>query len=552
MGHLVFLPRPAGGPDFFLWESRPGRAGSGAIERLAAPGRRATVRVVTEDVTTERVSGLRIPLVDGVTTLAGFEAADLDRAPASLATWSLASKLALDLVARERILPLPRPAGTEAEARWRVSLALAEDADRFARLARAFPPSAHALPVDGEGPAPSRHSRRAAPKSQEGVQVWAPEALLAEFLDAVADALVRQASIRIRLPLFAGEEKRWEGRFLAALTEADPVFPIEGVLERSLLDELAEWVAPARGTLAVNTPRLCLKLDPPTEADRAKTDGAWRLAYFLQAPDDPSLLLPAERVWAAAGERLRWMDRTFTAPQEHLLRGLARAARLFPPIERSLEAARPEFQMLGEDDAWRFLSEAAPLLSEAGFPVLLPAELSPAGQRRLRLSMRLGGTASGVAGAVTAEGRLSLDSLVAYRWEVALGDHTLSPQEFRALVALKRPLVRWRGQWVVLDPNEVAPPSARSKRREAPGARRALGRSQGNTPPRGVPSAGGRCSGRATRLGDRATPGRARADPAADRPRGNAPPVPGARAGVACSHGVPRSRRLPGRRYGAW
>ncbi len=436
----------------FLWGHDPGKAGSGVIERLAALGRRGTARVVTPPPSVERVSGLKIPLADGVAVLSGLEAADLDRLSASVAAWSLAAKLALELVARERILPHPRADRGEAEVRWGVSLSLPDDAGRFAHLARALPPAAHAVPVDGEDHPRSRRGRR----PRDGVKVWAPEALLTEFLDATADALIRQAAARTPLRARAGERRRWEGRFVAALAATDASFPTQGLLERALLDELAQWATPARGALAAQTPRLCFKLDPPGDGTRGKTRGAWRLFYFLQAPDDPSLLLPAGRVWASAGERLTWMDRTFAAPQELLLRGLAQAGRLFQSIERSLEAPRPESAALSDEEAWRFLSEAAPLLTEAGFTVLLPAELSPAGQRRLRLRMQVGGRATGIAGAVAADGRLSLDALVAYRWEVALGDHPLSPAEFKALAALKRPLVRWRGEWVVLDPSEIA------------------------------------------------------------------------------------------------
>ncbi len=137
MGHLLFRPRPAGGPEFFLWGNEPGRAETGILERLAAFGRRAIGRVVTDHLRAEQVRGLRIALSDGVAVLAGLETADLDRVPASVAVWSLAAKLALDLVARERILPLARPGPGGVEARWGVSLAFSDDAQRFTRLARA-------------------------------------------------------------------------------------------------------------------------------------------------------------------------------------------------------------------------------------------------------------------------------------------------------------------------------------------------------------------------------------------------------------------------------
>jgi superfamily II DNA or RNA helicase len=460
MQHLVFLPRASGGPRFFLWASDRERSAGGAVAGLATLGEPAEARLVTEALGVETVSGRAIPLLDGVAALSGFDAADLLQAPPSVITWSLAAKLALDLVARERVVPFVRPFPGGAEARWGVSLAVAEDSERFARLARALPPAAHAVPVNG-GPPPAPPGRPGNPPG--GVSVWASPALLAEFLDAAADALVRRA---IELPAGVAASAprrggRWEQRWLDALTGGDggAQFAADGFVERALLDELADWAAPARGA-AADSPRLCLKLDPPPETPGAddggnSQSGAWTLGYFLQAPDDPSLLLPAERVWAAGETRLAWMDRVFEAPHEALLRSLAQAARLFPPIERSLEAARPQWVRLGQDEAWWFLSEGAPLLAAAGFAVRVPAALTPSGQRRLRVRLRVGGAPPKTPSPPSDGPALDLDGLVGFRWEAALGDTPLSQEEFRGLAALKRPLVRWRGQWLILDPREV-------------------------------------------------------------------------------------------------
>ena len=50
---------------------------------------------------------------------------------------------------------------------------------------------------------------------------------------------------------------------------------------------------------------------------------------------------------------------------------------------------------------------------------------------------------------------MSLENLVNYRWDIVLGERRLSKEEFEALVALKSPLVRLRGEWVRLDPEQV-------------------------------------------------------------------------------------------------
>ena len=80
--------------------------------------------------------------------------------------------------------------------------------------------------------------------------------------------------------------------------------------------------------------------------------------------------------------------------------------------------------------------------------VLLPAELSPTGQRRLRLRMRVGGSSRGAAGAVSGRG-LAFDDLLEYQWEASLGGEAMSREDFERLARMKRPLVQWRGQWVV-------------------------------------------------------------------------------------------------------
>ena len=166
--HVVFLPDRAA-PRFFVWGG--GDLGAPPF----ADGAPERVRLVDEALTARELHGVAVPLLDALPRLAAMTAADMERAAASLATWSLAAKLALDLVGRERIVPRVVIANGSTEARFAVSLALPEDAGRVAGLAKSFPLAAHALPVPHAGH--RRGSRRA-------LEVWAPEALLRAFLDA--------------------------------------------------------------------------------------------------------------------------------------------------------------------------------------------------------------------------------------------------------------------------------------------------------------------------------------------------------------------------------
>ncbi|MCP4518264.1 MAG: ATP-dependent helicase, partial [Delftia sp.] len=160
-------------------------------------------------------------------------------------------------------------------------------------------------------------------------------------------------------------------------------------------------------------------------------------------------LVPAEEVWSARGGTLRYLNRKFEGAQERLLASLGIAARIFPPIMNSLRATHPQSCKPTADEAYAFLREVGPLLEGSGFGVLVPPWWNKPGAR-LGVRAKLKADAS-----VVGRGILSLDSLVRFEWELALGDQALSREEFERLAALKMPLVRVRGQWVMLQPDEV-------------------------------------------------------------------------------------------------
>ncbi|HEV3458291.1 MAG TPA: SNF2 helicase-associated domain-containing protein, partial [Thermoanaerobaculia bacterium] len=478
--HLVFLPEREQ-PRFFLWGA------ASAASPLAARGLRGKALLVDEALALREVEGTSIPLLDALPLLGAMTTAETERAPASVAVWSLAAKLALDLVGRERLVPRIERTRQGTEARSAVALSLPEDAERVAALARAFPPAAHAVPGIAAplSPAGARARRPGrGPGRTARIEVLAPEALLRAFLDAAADRLVRAAaaapardvegrtaqartaratravSVKTRAGV-AGAP--WEKRLAVALTGTDPGFAATGFQERTLLSELEEWVRPALGA-EPGAPRACFRLDLPAAGQEAAPGdapaaGVFQLRFFLQAAEDPSLLVPAGQVFRGRGQALRRLGQSLESAEEHLLRALARASRLYAPIERGLRAARPEGVALDAAEAWRFLTEAAPMLADLGLGVILPAELTRSGQRRLKLRMRVGaGTArsKGTAGVVGGGGVFTLEEVLSFQWEVALAGDAISRQDLLSLAGLKAPLVRFRGQWVAVDPAELA------------------------------------------------------------------------------------------------
>jgi superfamily II DNA or RNA helicase len=431
---LVYLPEAAA---LLLWGSERANDALPELRPFGAP--HSAVLVTPEG--RRPVDGLLLPLFETVTSLAVVPATVIETHPASVATWTLASKLAVELVSRERAIPTIVRRKGRFEARWAAALSASDEAPKVAALARSMPPSAHAVPV---GP-------------DDGLNVWAPDALLRSFLDAAVDALVRasrgvpelpaakkpkapkQPSLATRAP--------WDDRFRAALEGSDPSFDARGFAERSVVEAVERWSEPALG--ARDRLRACFRLELP-EGD----GNAFLLRFLLQSPDDPSLLISADEVWNTKGRSLEKLGRAFRDPQESLLESLGRASRLFAPIERALADAKPESLELDPGAAWTFLGEGATALAEAGFGVMVPGELTASGRRRLRLRMRVGGKTK-VAGAVSGAAGLGLDELLAVDWQAVIGDDSLTPRELAVLAKHKAPLVRFRGAWVAIDPREL-------------------------------------------------------------------------------------------------
>jgi SNF2 family DNA or RNA helicase len=197
--------------------------------------------------------------------------------------------------------------------------------------------------------------------------------------------------------------------------------------------------------------------------------------FALQSADDPSLVLAATDVWAGAaggwgtgpapGGGGASVAAAISHPEEELLTGLGRASRLFPELDPELRTARPAAVTLDTAGAWRFVREAGPLLAGAGFGVLLPDWA-----RQHRLGLRISARSTPASPGSTAAGRpaFGLGDMVGFRYDLALGDTPLDPDELAELARLKVPLVRLRGQWVELTEHQLESALKFMARRGAP------------------------------------------------------------------------------------
>ncbi len=389
-----------------------------------------------------RVDGLALPPLAALAFLNDLPRPE-DLAPrvalgADLRFWSLAGKLALELLARQQFAPTLVRQNKSFRAIWVPVLDRHEDLRRVERLAQAMPPVCRGLsPFRAKGKPPEPPASRA---------------LLKDFLGAMVDTAVRAWAPPL-LQVVTRRDDPALRAWLTALFRTDLSVDASAHALEKFHAEVARWLEQLLAG-AEEPFRLCFRLEPPVPPEPEDEEETplwtppdeWALRFFLQARDDPSLLVPADLVWRERGSTLRYLDRRFDKPQERLLAGLGQASRLFHPLEGSLRTARPEACYLDTEQAYTFLREAAPLLEQSGFGVLVPQWWK---KRHKRLGARA--TLSPADG----KGILNLDALVRFRWQLALGDQALTPEEFAHLAALKLPLVQVRGEWVELQPEQI-------------------------------------------------------------------------------------------------
>ncbi|HKX33683.1 MAG TPA: DEAD/DEAH box helicase [Blastocatellia bacterium] len=366
-----------------------------------------------------------------------------------LAFWTQAMRFAAALVARQQFLPDVQPVEDFFRAQWR-PIWTGADAARRSQLERSMPSACRALTAT----------------AAEGPPATSTQHILNQFIGEVVDYLVRSA--RMRTDSSSPKKRNFESvhdEWLSALQKPDGIMDGRQSDLTALTAQVREWRRPI--SVSTLSPfRLCFRLEePPDElpADakmlaRPGNSGLqisisqanWYVRYLLQAVDEPSLLIPISDVWNVKARAAAALKRGNFNPREFLLSALGQAAGLSAEVAQSLKSTAPDGYELGAPGAHRFLTEMAWLMEQAGFGVLLPSWWTRKGTK-LRLSMRANVKSPKMQGGAG----ISLEEIVQFNWEVALGDQVLSLKELESLAKLKAPLVKMRGQWVQLSAEEI-------------------------------------------------------------------------------------------------
>ncbi|MGH3566088.1 MAG: DEAD/DEAH box helicase [Pseudonocardia sp.] len=303
--------------------------------------------------------------------------------------WGAAALVGLQLVARGRLLPGVSPTGIDA---WRVGPLDTADVERLNALAAAMPPEAHAVAVTGTSPP----------------ALTAAGPLLRAFIDAVADVLPRSPA--------------------AAAAAGGPAFAAPTVHR---VPELRAWAEEIAAGVDAGV-RLSLRVQAPADP----TTGRFRAVVQVHPLADPTRVADLGAVWAGTapghGPRAR----------ADAVLAVRRAAGLWGPLEGLLAQAIPDELELDDAEINDLLADAAARLHVGGVEVHWPREVAPT------LKSRVVAGRSGSAPTTFGAGadQFALD------WEVALRGDPLTAAEMDELAHSHRPVVRLRGEWVLVDP----------------------------------------------------------------------------------------------------
>jgi SNF2 family DNA or RNA helicase len=361
-----------------------------------------------------------------------------------LGFWAQVYRWSLDLAARCKFLPgIEKLDETQWQSFWYPLLDSALDQSRLAKFAQLMPPICRAYgTMVAAKESPSAY-----------LQALEPQALLLNFLSHVVDAQLRTWLDLSVKPMKGSLVAPW----LQTLQEKrDRLWETEVESQQRLTAAMQTWLSPVGDFLV--TPKAqkiggdrfqaCFVLQPPTEGEVRWGQLDWKLNYYLRLISDPTILVDAGTIWQHPVDEFIWQDCAIANPQETLLQGLGLAARLYLPIEASLNQKQPIQCILNPVEVYEFIRASAWQLQNSGFGVVLPSGLASGTENRLGVKIQ--------AKVLRKKGeRLGLKSPLNYQLELAVGEQTISKEDFEQLLAQQSPLVQVNGEWLALQPADA-------------------------------------------------------------------------------------------------
>ncbi|MCB1085219.1 MAG: DEAD/DEAH box helicase [Chlamydiia bacterium] len=189
--------------------------------------------------------------------------------------------------------------------------------------------------------------------------------------------------------------------------------------------------------------KFCFRLEEPPEGRKE-----WRVNYLLQSFEDPSLIVSTEEIWNPKGIRREILNYPDFNLRQFVLMSLGMALGVCPEIKRSLEEQVPQGYFLDNQGAFEFLESQAGGLEELGFGLICPNWWN---REKSSIAAK-----AFVKSPFSCSKQGSLWDDIQCEWAVYIGKLKFSLKELREIALLKSPLVKLRGQWMVLKEDQLS------------------------------------------------------------------------------------------------
>lgn len=199
--------------------------------------------------------------------------------------------------------------------------------------------------------------------------------------------------------------------------------------ENQIAASIQVWLSRFYLANSTYTPVLCL--------DESQGTDQFALALAIEGEGIPLTLL------STVLNDTTWMSQRFT-----ILKNIMLLAEFFPPIGKYIGDGARSPILIDAERLASFLFDTLPIIRLLGIRTLLPKGLDQL--LRPRLSMKISSASDS-----SLPSFIKTDDLFNFKWQVALGEMSLTQEEFEDLVKKSTGIVRFRGHYIFLDPTEI-------------------------------------------------------------------------------------------------
>lgn len=183
----------------------------------------------------------------------------------------------------------------------------------------------------------------------------------------------------------------------------------------------------------------------------AKGNEKFRMLVEVENKKDPlAPLVPLAKVFA--NDKQDKEAELFSLPISLVRREVANqltiAGEYLPVLKNILQLKGKKGAEVSPEAMAGFLGQTKGILSLLGIGVMIPRELKKMAAPKLAIAARTKGEASAIS-------YLNLADMLEFSWQIAVGDKLISPKEFRELVKNAGKVVKYKDEYILLQPEEI-------------------------------------------------------------------------------------------------